>query len=828
MTPFRITKDDLLRHDVVNFGFDHAKLRVLFDEAMKRFSGTVRPDSGAYKFSVQRLVDAGTRSQDAMHYLMSHPMFTRQLEFLLTDAGLKSPGLIREGGPFTDTSGDLTMKVELANPHIRGYSDGWLESVDYGFKEFNRNDSRGSGQQFNINGGTGETSGDMTPHQPANSHAHQSVGDSVSATFGRSVSNNGFAVLKTMPKAVAYNRKVPWLRVNADAIIHLTLDARNSRDLINLPGGKITVAFKVSSAVELGLSPEQALAHGLVHPRGLTTPSGVFVAAHGAAAHGVANHTEADLRAAYTRPAADDQFVVHAAVTDDGNFVVGNRVVTPDEFHRTVLAHRDLTNRTLVLVAERADRPPIGAAASSSGAPAETAAEGLARASGRPVLATGGDLRLTQDGSVIAHTDPLPGGRALEPGRVATGAPWELIRQDGLGFARTTHSNVLDQALADVAARRLADASTVPPPPPPPKFQPPKGGFGGSDKGGTGHGGTGHGGIDKGGTDKGGTDKGGTDKGGTDKKGGGQDSSGGAGGSDDAAKKQQPPPPPPPKKPDTSSQDSHQESLTSPPPKKPDTSSHDAQDDEAAVTVPKGPKGKGKALPVRDDSAEFEAKDAVQTANIGLRNAQQQLTRLRESAREGFSGSNSAQAIRVAEQRVGNAELEYAVAQSQLDALPPSETTSTLPSGPGIHIASAPTVPTPPAIPPVVHEESEGEHWFAVSPTALGGGSDSGYRFSDTGWFVLADGTRLPPDGWQRDGDLFVQPSTGFALDQGGHLEPAAAGLTETGDDGTQFTVTGNLFGLFFEPDGGPDGSGGPGSAAGTHIPLRSQAEPPS
>ena len=101
-------------------------------------------------------------------------------------------------------------------------------------------------------------------------------------------------------------------------------------------------------------------------------------------------------------------------------------------------------------------------------------------------------------------------------------------------------------------------------------------------------------------------------------------------------------------------------------------------------------------------------------------------------------------------------------------------------------------------------------------------GAGTGYRFSDGGWLVLADGTTLPPCGWERSGDLFVQPSTGFALDQQGHLEPAAAGLTATGGDATQYTVTGDLFGLFFEPDDGT------GSAEGTHIPLSSQAEPPS
>ncbi|WP_194922055.1 hypothetical protein, partial [Catenulispora rubra] len=434
--PFGITPRDLLQHDVVNYGFDHTKLRVLFDEAMKRFSGTTASVNGeGHSSAVARLTDDGTRAQDALHYLLSFPMLTRQLEHILSPQGLTSPELVREGGVFTDTTGTLTVRMELANPHVRGYSNGWLESVDYGFLEFNRNESHGSGLSLNINAGTSATSGDLTGGQPANSHRHQSAGDAVNLTLGRNTGDNNFAVLKNMPKAEAYLRQVPWLRVNADAIVHLTLNARNTRGAIDLPGGRVTLSFRVAKALELGLPPETALAHGLAHPRGLPTPSGLFVAAHGAdPAHGAPDHTLPELITAYNRPADGNLFFLHVRTTGDGRFVVGGETMNAAAFHQRVLAGRDLAGRTIVLVADGGNRPVPGRG---------TAAEALAQLTDRPVLATAGTVHVTPDGAIIAGADPGA------PGRAGNRGAWDLVTMaDPLQVApHTAHGAVLDDAI---------------------------------------------------------------------------------------------------------------------------------------------------------------------------------------------------------------------------------------------------------------------------------------------------------------------------------------------------------------------------------------------
>jgi hypothetical protein len=172
-----------------------------------------------------------------------------------------------------------------------------------------------------------------------------------------------------------------------------------------------------------------------------------------------------------------------------------------------------------------------------------------------------------------------------------------------------------------------------------------------------------------------------------------------------------------------------------------------------------------------------------------------------------------------AQRIAGNAELRYAAAQSQLDAFGISEPTTTLPTAPSLRIASGPASATLAAF-PAVHEETEGEYWFSVSAETFDG--RPGYRFSNAGWLVLPDGTPLPPNGWQRSGDYFVQRSTGYALDQSGHLELSPPGLLESGDG--NYALTGDLFGLYLNPAGGSDSS----SAPGRHIPLIVQPEPQS
>jgi hypothetical protein len=410
-TPLHLTGDHILEHSVVNFGFDHAKLGILFDEAVSRFSGAVRPLNNQRSFAVGRLTDPGTRALDALRYSLSYNVFTRQLEFMLRNRGFDLPTLVRQGGAFTDTTGFLNIKVTLANPHVRGFTDGWMESVDYGFREFQQGRSVAHGLTAKINEATANIAGSTapTPKDAINHQTHPGQGFGVS--MASKTGDSSTATLKTMPRAVAANTKVPWERVSADAIVELTLTARNTRDLIDLPGGQITMAFHVTDAVELGVSPEVAVEHRLVHPQGVKVPSGIFVPAFGMEAHGIADDGLDAVRAAFALPETPGVFAIHVHVDGAGNFIVGDRLLTPQQFHAQVLADVDLTGKTLLLVTSHGDRTPVLAgpvSASGIGPVAPpSAAEGLMWVARQPVIASPGPAHVMPDGAVLAVDIPL-------------------------------------------------------------------------------------------------------------------------------------------------------------------------------------------------------------------------------------------------------------------------------------------------------------------------------------------------------------------------------------------------------------------------------------
>ena len=122
-----ITAGDLLDRRIVNLGYDHEKLYVLLEEVMAKLAGNELPLSLERSHAVGRLTEQGTRSQDALRYMLSYPVFTRYLDEQL-DEGMTMPGLVRPGGAWTDTHGEVSVQVELGDkPHILGYLSAWVE-----------------------------------------------------------------------------------------------------------------------------------------------------------------------------------------------------------------------------------------------------------------------------------------------------------------------------------------------------------------------------------------------------------------------------------------------------------------------------------------------------------------------------------------------------------------------------------------------------------------------------------------------------------------------------------------------------------------------------
>ena len=226
---------------------------------------------------------------------------------------------------------------------------------------------------------------------------------------------SGSAVLKTMPRAVAKKRAVPWQLVTADAIVRLTLKSRG------VTRRNISIAFHVRNALQLGLAPELALALLPVNPRGVPLPSGVMFPAKGAGRHGIADDTVHAMAAAFEQPRQPDAFAIHVHVNHDGDFIVGDTAVSPDTFATDHLpSARQLGNRTLILVSDHGDR----------------AAQALARATGRPVLATPDQVRVTPDGAVLAVrslSDPAddPPPRCARPSGESGGATAQPVLSAG-------------------------------------------------------------------------------------------------------------------------------------------------------------------------------------------------------------------------------------------------------------------------------------------------------------------------------------------------------------------------------------------------------------
>jgi len=418
-TPFHLTAAHLTTHGAFTQNFRHDSVRTMFDLSLAGFTGTVKPlgatpgSTQKHSYAVGRLTEAGTAAQDALHYQISVPMLSRNLELMLRPGGLKLSEVVRPGGPFTDTEGSLTIEVTPMNAQTRGYArSAWLESVDYTFKEFQRQ----AGFGFSLSAGTGpgtkEASGDLALSNVPNAHEVQHPSDGLSASLAFSNNKSGYAVLKNMPKAVTRIRKVPWLRVTADALVTLTFEAKNARDLIRYPGGKIVQKFWLRNALDFGVAPEDSLQLGLVHPRGMPVPSGLFLPSLGHPQ--VADDDDQSLHAANALPAAPGVFALHVRVDGNNDFVVGNRSLTPAEFHAQVLAHVDLTGKTLVLVTGHGDRG--GAASAAGAASAVSAAEALARITKLPVVAAQGPVHVTPDGSPLAVTLDQRGSIASQRG----------------------------------------------------------------------------------------------------------------------------------------------------------------------------------------------------------------------------------------------------------------------------------------------------------------------------------------------------------------------------------------------------------------------------
>ncbi len=420
-----ITAPDLLDRRVISLGFDHEKLQVLFEEVMAKLAGNELPASGQRSHAVARLTEHGTRAQDALRYLLSHPVFTRYLDRQLGD-GMTMPEMVRPGGAWTDTHGELGVQVELAGrPHVLGYLSAWDEAVQYGFDEQEQHRSRTGGWALGATGGAAFNTG----------NSPSAADFAVDLSFGSREQRWSNAIQQTMTKVDALNRALSWLRVSPDALITVTLTARNERDWIRisrlgtwLGGGRVAVRFRVRHALELALSPEASIRLGIYHPGGIPVGSGTFFPPP----PGRRPASIEDLvRAAFSLPFLEGAFGIQID-WDGDHFLAGDREIDAIELAAAIntrLGELGDPPSPDLLPEERPPPAPTrltgpddpivlispNAAVIAPGR-VVSAAQALADAIGRPVLAPDSGYVITRDGSVLAVRIPGPDGAAFGRG----------------------------------------------------------------------------------------------------------------------------------------------------------------------------------------------------------------------------------------------------------------------------------------------------------------------------------------------------------------------------------------------------------------------------
>jgi hypothetical protein len=433
-----VTPDDVLARRVVSHQVDPAAVRVLLDAVLRRLSGERTGPGGAPGPILTRLFAPGSRARDALHQLLSTAGLLSQLDLLLTPGGLVSPQLTVAGGPLTDRTGTVTLRVELANPRVLGLVTGSNEWASYGYTQHTAQGSRRTGDGFDLN---------LTPGVDSVS------GLGVAASLDRSTQHSGGDRLRSLDHTLGYRYEAPMALVNTDLIVSVVAEATNRRGPLSHGQDRLAMSFRLPGAQWLLVPPDGMLRHDLLPATGIRTASGRYLPSDvdtgvdtGTGTGGLTPRQLDRWRAAAAFPAVTDAVVVHVTTLVDAAgavlFQVGTERLTPEEFHERVLSHLDLGEGTLVLVGSH-----LAGAAPHGGT---SAAVRLARLTGRTVVAAPGEAHTTPDGHVLSAT---PGTNRSGQALLVRRDTWYAVSPDG---ARTPGTTDLLSTLGGLGHRAVA------------------------------------------------------------------------------------------------------------------------------------------------------------------------------------------------------------------------------------------------------------------------------------------------------------------------------------------------------------------------------------
>ncbi|MFE7117994.1 hypothetical protein ACFU99_21515, partial [Streptomyces sp. NPDC057654] len=201
------------------------------------------------------------------------------------------PDLRAVGGPFTDTTGVLSLSILPAGQaRSLGWRPGTSERSDYG------------SQNNTLTAGTGQGQGTSLGASHAHPMGSANAGAAFSTATGRTTTSSGWAM--NLVEGAAQNTL--WRTHDfTDAYVVLRVEGANERGFLHLDGKTLTAVFHVSDLLSVRYSPEAALLGLGGLPRAaIRTPSGWYVPPRTATGWG--DDLLLDLRRAQRAPELDE------------------------------------------------------------------------------------------------------------------------------------------------------------------------------------------------------------------------------------------------------------------------------------------------------------------------------------------------------------------------------------------------------------------------------------------------------------------------------------------------------------------------------------------
>jgi hypothetical protein len=241
-----ISSAELRNREVLSLGWDHQKVQALSSLVLKDLA-RMEHILGIPIPWVGSVFEHGAITLPAAVGGISYPMFQVYLSEMVGPAGKAIPTLTREGGPFTDTSRDLTVHVQFLDPQPGHHQHLTLNSSTYHLAEREP-------QLYQTFGLSARLSTSLAGQV------------NVAATAAGSEQRGTFSDLKLMPlsRTEAHTRSMSCLLTWVHALVTIDVDFWNTRGPVKVPSRpSARLRYHMKNALLLALTPTASIRHGL-------------------------------------------------------------------------------------------------------------------------------------------------------------------------------------------------------------------------------------------------------------------------------------------------------------------------------------------------------------------------------------------------------------------------------------------------------------------------------------------------------------------------------------------------------------------------------------